>query len=51
MMVEMNQRQTANALKLFGQAKGYEKGTRVKDYSHRYRVVTARRINERAPVN
>jgi release factor glutamine methyltransferase len=45
LLVEMDPRQTTKALRLIDRSGGYEKGSRVRDYSHRYRIVTARRID------
>ena len=42
-LLEMAPDQTNEALNLIGQIKGYGESSRIKDYSHRYRVVMAQR--------
>ena len=42
-LLEMAPDQTNEALSLIGQIKGYGESSRIKDYSHRYRVVMAQR--------
>jgi release factor glutamine methyltransferase len=43
-LLEMAPDQTNEALSLIGQIKGYGESSRIKDYSHRYRVVMAQRV-------
>ncbi len=46
LMLEMAPEQTNKALALLGSVKGYREKARFKDYSHNYRVVTARKAEE-----
>lgn len=46
-LVEMAPDQTAKALKLMEHIRGYGETNRIKDYSHRYRVVEAKKIDEK----
>lgn len=48
LLLEMDPRQTTKALRLFDQARVYEEASRRQDYSHRHRVVSARRISEKS---
>jgi len=48
-MVEMAPGQTEKALGLIGEIKDYGEKTRIKDYSHLYRVVMAQRKNNQDP--
>jgi len=48
-MLEMSPGQTEKALGLIGEIKEYGEKTRIKDYSHLYRVVMARRKNNQDP--
>jgi release factor glutamine methyltransferase len=43
LMLEMAPGQTEETLKLIGRTSGYGETERIKDYSHRYRVVVAQR--------
>ena len=43
-MLEMSPCQTDTALKLIGETEGYAEKSRIKDYSHHYRVVMAQKI-------
>jgi release factor glutamine methyltransferase len=45
-LVEMDPEQTSNALELVKETGQYEEWERVEDYSHRYRVVAARRRSD-----
>jgi len=46
-LVEMDPEQTSNALELIKETGQYEEWERAEDYSHRYRVVAARRRRDR----
>jgi len=46
-LVEMDPEQTSNALELIKETGQYEEWERAEDYSHRYRVVVARRRRDR----
>ena len=48
-MLEMAPGQTEKALELIGEIKEYGEKTRIKDYSHLYRVVMAQRKNNQDP--
>jgi release factor glutamine methyltransferase len=48
-MLEMSPGQTEKALGLIGEIKDYGEKTRIKDYSHLYRVVMAQRKNKQDP--
>jgi release factor glutamine methyltransferase len=43
MILEMDPGQTGNVLRFMNRELGYEEGRRIKDYSHRYRSVVARK--------